>query len=142
MTGTQGTETDSYERVVSALKNLKRSNTTLEQDSERLRAELSGLNDQKSALDAKLQELNLRRATDQGIELENRELKGRIRDLQCDHEDDVEKLIDLKRVLEQTVVQLCNERKRRARIEAETAKIAENIRSLAYVAESLQAKPE
>jgi chaperonin cofactor prefoldin len=58
------------------LKNLKRSNTTLEQDCEHLRAELSALNDQKSALDGKLQELNLRRATDQGIELENRELKA------------------------------------------------------------------
>jgi chromosome segregation ATPase len=135
MTGIHRRETDSSERVVSALKNMKRRNTTLEQDCEHLRAELSALNDQKSALDAKLQEINSRRAADHGIELENR-------DLQCDHEEDVERLIDLKRVLEQTVVQLCNERKRREQVEAKTVKIAVNIRSLAHVAESLQPKPE
>jgi chromosome segregation ATPase len=49
---------------------------------------------------------------------------------------------DLKRVLEETVVQLCNERKKKARIETKTTKITANIRALKQVAESLQPKPE
>jgi chromosome segregation ATPase len=133
---------DNYERIVSALKNLKRNNNVLEQDCERLQLELTSLNDQKSTLDCRLQQLNGQLATEQIIELENRDLKSRVRELESDHQTDVDKLVDLKRVLEETVIQLCTERKKRARIESKTSKITSNIRSLTQLAESLQPKPE
>jgi chromosome segregation ATPase len=136
------TEPDSYERVVSALKNLKRSNGTLEQECEQLRTELSELNDRKAALESELQDHNGRLATERTLELENEDLKARIRELEADHADDVEKQIDLRRVLEETVTQLCAERKTKARIEAKTAKITANIRALTQVAESLHANPD
>jgi chromosome segregation ATPase len=135
-------EPDTYERVVSALKNLKASNRSLEQDCERLQLELTSLNNQKSALDAQLQQINEQLALDRTLEMENKDLGARVRELESDHENDAEKLLGLKRVLEETVVQLCNERKKKARIEAKTAKITANIRALTQVAESLEPKPE
>lgn len=133
---------DNYERVITALKNLKRGNTALEQECEHLKAELSVLNDQRVALEQRLAVLKTQEETQRKVEANNYELKMKIQDLTADHEEDVEKLVSLKQVFEKTVVELCKERKKRQRIEAKTAKIIENIQALTKIAQSLQAKPE
>jgi chromosome segregation ATPase len=135
-------EQDGYERIAATLKKLKKGNVALEKECEDLTAELAALNAQKSLLEARLQELNAKREAEKIADIEERELQERIEELEEEHERAMERLADMKRVFEQTVVELCKERKKRISLETKTARIIENIRALTKVGESLRVKPE
>jgi chromosome segregation ATPase len=128
--------------VTSALKNLKRKNTSLEQECAHLATELSALNDVKSALEAKVKAQKDRESADKILDAENLKLVARIEKLKMRNLEGAEKLVELKRVCEHTINQLGLERKKRMRLEAKAAKMVQNLRQLTKVAQTIQPKPE
>ena len=135
-------ESETYQRLVTTLRQLKNKNSSLESECDLLKKEIASACKKKSVLQNKLQSLKSSTICDKSKETENTLLLLKIKEMKAEHEENTAKLVELNRILEVTVNKLCEERKKRRNVEAKTSKIIENIKNLSIVAQKLQANPE
>jgi chromosome segregation ATPase len=129
-------------RIATALKTLKYGNDALEKECQELQTELGSINAQRSVMERRLQEMNAKAEEQRRIEAQNQELQDQIDDLDDDYQCETDRLMEVKRIFELTVNELCKERNKRKRIQEKTKKIVENLRALTQIADSLRPKPE
>ncbi|OHS94465.1 myosin heavy chain, clone [Tritrichomonas foetus] len=134
-------ESETYQRLVVTLRQLKNKIKSLESECETLKKEVQTAHQKRTLLHNKLQSMKSVVVNDKTKDTENAMILLKIRDLKSEHEQNVNNLNELKNHLEHAVNSLCTERKKRRNVEAKTAKIIENIKNLSVLAQKLQGDP-